>query len=131
VPSGHCAFPSGQLTDFTAKALVFSEAGILSCPLVQNPPAPQVNPFGQQCSSSLQQTAFGRGQQPYSPEPNKQQVFPSGHSDLPSGQEIVCTFEMITCCTSALLFTEAFILSLPFVQNPPAPQVKPFGQQCS
>ena len=44
-------------------------------------PPPHVYPLGQQCTPSEQQTAFGKGQHPYSPDESLQQVFPLGHSD--------------------------------------------------
>ena len=63
-------------------ASTFLTTGKLLPPCVQVPAdTSQVYPLGQQCTPSLQQTAFGRGQQPYSPEESLQQVFPSGHSD--------------------------------------------------
>ena len=61
---------------------IFLTIGKLLLPCVQVPAdTSQVYPLGQQCTPSLQQTAFGRGQQPYSPEESLQQVLPSGHSD--------------------------------------------------
>ena len=63
-------------------ARIFLTNGKLLLPCVQVPAdTSQVYPLGQQCIPSLQQTAFGRGQQPYSPEESLQQVLPSGHSD--------------------------------------------------
>ena len=76
-----------------------------------NKPSPQVYPFGQQWTPSEQQTAFGNGQQPYSPDANLQHVFPLGHSDWPSGH--VTLFKEI-----ALVFNKALITSLPLEQEP-------------
>ena len=44
-----------------------------------NLPPAHVYPLGQQCTPSEQQTAFGKGQHPYSPDESLQQVFPLGH----------------------------------------------------
>ena len=57
-----------------------------------HPDAVHVVPCGQQCTRSEQQTAFGRGQQPYSPEANRQHVFPVGHCTSPPGQTTFGTF---------------------------------------
>ena len=56
-----------------------------------HPDAVHVAPSGQQCSRSGQQTAFGRGQQPYSVRDIRQHVWPSRHS-FPSGQMTFRTF---------------------------------------
>ena len=74
-------------------------------------PPEQEYPLGQQCTPSEQQTAFGKGQHPYSPDESLQQVLPLGHSDWPSGQTTFCNFK-------AVVFREALITSLPLVQLP-------------
>ena len=74
-------------------------------------PPPHVYPLGQQCTPSEQQTAFGKGQHPYSPDESLQQVLPLGHADWPSGQTTFCNFK-------AVVFREALITSLPLVQLP-------------
>ena len=68
-------------------------------------------PLGQQWTPSEQQTAFGNGQQPHWPDDNLQHVFPSGHSDWPSGQ--TTDFNLI-----AMLLVEAMITSLPLLHVP-------------
>ena len=74
-------------------------------------PPEQEYPLGQQCTPSEQQTAFGKGQHPYSPDESLQQVFPLGHSDWPSGQTTLCNFK-------AVVFREASMTLLPLVQLP-------------
>ena len=112
-------------------AWIFVDNGIVVLsPLVHIPSATsQVYPFGQQCSPSLQQTAFGRGQQPHWPEDSLQHVLPSGHSDVPPGQT---TFFALTIFFKAWIFFDTSILVLsPLVHVPSATsQVYPFGQQC-
>jgi hypothetical protein len=87
LPAGHSDTPSGQTTPFTGVAGVFGNHGNDSVPLLQVPAAvSQVVPWGQQWVWSEQQTACGRGQQPYLPDARRQQVLPSGQVPCLSGQ---------------------------------------------
>ena len=131
-PSGHSE-PSGQMTLFSLLSLfdagIFCNIGISLLPLLHVPvETSQVYPFGQQCSPSLQQTAFGSGQQPHCPEESLQQVFPSGHSDWPSGQTTLPSLTPF----DAGIFCNIGISLLPLLQVPAETlQVYPFGQQCT
>jgi len=59
----------------------------------------QIYPLGQQWTPSLQHLAFGIGQQPYTPGTVVlQQVFPLGHSLVPSGQ--ITFFRHVPCSLS-------------------------------
>ena len=136
LPSGHSDWPSGQTTLFALvillNAWIFFDICItVLSPLEHVPSATsQVYPFGQQCTPSLQQTAFGRGQQPHWPEDNLQQVVPSGHSDRPSGQTTL--FALIILFNAGIFFDIGIAVLSPFVHVPSATsQVYPFGQQCS
>ena len=73
-------------------------------------PPEQEYPLGQQCTPSEQQTAFGKGQHPYSPDESLQQVFPLGHSDWPSGHSTLCKLKLI--------ISFAIIVSTDWVQKP-------------
>ena len=83
--SGHCIDVTVFKLLVCFKAKVCFKAIMTFFASVQNPPSEHVYPFGQQCSLSEQQTAFGKGQQPYCPPDSSQQVLPSGHSDCPPG----------------------------------------------
>jgi hypothetical protein len=74
----------------------------------------------------VQQTAFGRGQQPYSPVSVIQHVFPSGHCDFPSAQVTAPTerlsrsgFLVLEVC-AAVLIDAAIIDPSEREQRPPA-----------
>ena len=67
--------------------------------------------------------ALGNGQQPYSPDDNLQHVFPSGHSDWPSGHATATFLNEI-----ALVFNEALMTSLPLVHEPKIVRTLPFKQ---
>ena len=91
-----------------------------------------VYPPGQQCLSSLQQTACETGQQPYNPECSLQHVLPLAHSCFLSGQSTAPEdsetgragdfTKVIIFCTSPLLLSWHVPLEV---------HVDPIGQQCT
>ena len=88
-PSGHCDWPSGHSTLLACRAAILVTIGTWRLSLEHSPvETSHVYPLGQQWTPSEQQTASGTGQQPHCPEESLQHVFPSGHSDWPSGQTI-------------------------------------------
>jgi len=132
LPSGHSDWPSGQTTLtslFPFNAGIFCNIDMSLLPLLHVPSeTSQVYPFGQQCTPSLQQTAFGKGQQPHCPEESLQQVLSSGHSDWPSGQTML-TWPFLC---NAGIFSNIGMSLLPLLHVPAeTSQVYPFGQQCT
>jgi hypothetical protein len=69
-------------------------------------------PEGQQCKWSLQQTALGIGQQPYSPLLNWQQVVPDGHCAPPPGQT---TSNLVFFFIPGCFFFQSIDLNMPDV----------------
>ena len=127
-PVGHSDCPSGHVTSPSLKAAgLFSIIAMAMSPFVQVPAkTSQVYPDGQQFSPLEQQTAFGRGQHPYSPLDNLQQVFPVGHWYCPPGHT---TFSSLK---AAGFFSIIAMAMSPFVQVPAdTSQVYPDGQQFS
>ena len=90
---------------------ILSFLGTLNSPFSTS----HVYPPGQQCLSSLQQTACETGQQPYNPECSLQHVLPLAHSCFLSGQSTAPEdletgragdfTKVIIFCTSPLLLS--------------------------
>ena len=128
-PLGHSCVES-HLTFSTVTSLLsatsFVSQGIEVIPFMHSPvPLSQVYPLGQQCTWSLQHSAFGTGQHPHCPEDSLQQVFPSGHSCMESH----CTPSTFSDRIATSLVSHGMEES-PLVHSPvPAEQVYPLGQQ--
>ena len=119
----HCT-PS-TFSDLIATSLV--NHGMEESPLVHSPvPVWHVYPLGQQCTWSVQHSAFGTGQHPHCPVDSLQHVFPLGHSCVESH----LTFSTTTSLLSATSFVSQGIEVIPFMHSPvPVSQVYPLGQQ--